>query len=140
MMSGFPTLGRFCIGALIVASSTALGNVPAGRGDDLGRPLSVSTDSDGGARSVRQTTQYNERGQVAWTEDGENHRTAFVYDAAGRQTAVTNALGQVTTTLYESIGVTSRHSSSELTWGFGCGCLCAWQGLYALMLRVVGIM
>ena len=75
-----------------------------GAGECAGRPLSVSTDSDGGARSVRQTTQYNERGQVAWTEDGATNRTAFAYDAAGRQTAVTNALGQVTTTLYDALG------------------------------------
>ncbi len=48
MMSGFPTLGRFCIGALVVASATALGNVPGGRTDvtythdRLGRPVTIT--------------------------------------------------------------------------------------------------
>ena len=92
------------INGLVLTNATATGVVATYAYDDLGRPVEARTDSDGGARSVRQTTQYNERGQVAWTEDGANHRTAFAYDTAGRQSAVTNALGQVTTTLYDALG------------------------------------
>ncbi len=92
------------VNGLVLTNATATGVVATYAYDALGRPVEARTDSDGGARSVRQTTQYNALGQVAWTEDGANHRTAFAYDAAGRQSAVTNALGQVTTTLYDALG------------------------------------
>ena len=104
MISGFPRVGRICIGALVGISVSALGNVPGRQNDALGRQVTASSASDGGARSVGQTLVYNALGQVASVTDAAGNVTAFAYDAAGRQSAVTNALGQVTRTAYDAEG------------------------------------
>jgi RHS repeat-associated protein len=75
--------------------------------DPLERQTNVETRTGSPERSRRVglTTHYNDKGQVAWTEDAASNRTWFAYDPeSGRRIAVTNALGNVTSTHYDMQG------------------------------------
>ena len=92
------------VNGLVLTNATATGVVTVYGYDDLGRQVTASSVSDGGARTVGQTLVYNARGQIASVTDAAGNATAFAYDAAGRQSAVINALGQVTRTAYDAEG------------------------------------
>ncbi|MEI6211847.1 MAG: hypothetical protein WCR06_09505 [bacterium] len=67
--------------------------------DALGRQV-ASQAPDGGIASQG----YNTAGQVAWSTDAATNGTWFGFDNLGRRTAVTNALGQVTSTAFDAKG------------------------------------
>lgn len=72
--------------------------------DALNRRIEARTESAGGARVVSQITHYNDLGQIEAAEDAVGNKTWYTYDSVGRQTAVSNALDQVTITGYDIRG------------------------------------
>ena len=90
MISGFPRVGRICIGALVSLSVAALGNVPGRRSDAQGR-LIRSTQTGQPATLVA----YNELGeQVAQAQDLNGNG---VIDYVGPDRVVSNDVAYVQT-------------------------------------------
>lgn len=56
------------------------------------------------ARGKRNTTVYDNAGQVVASIEPLGFRTSQAYDAAGRQVRVQNALGKISSTMYDSAG------------------------------------
>ena len=88
------------VNGLLESSTSKTGITLGYEYDALGRRTGIVD-----PRTGTSITQYNDRGQVQYSEDAAGNRTTFAYDpATGRRASETNALGNVARYAYNSRG------------------------------------
>ncbi len=94
---------------LLVSRTSKTGVTVSYANDALGRPVSQTQASAGGARTVSSTAHYDFRGWVDSVTDAAGHKTEYLFDeATGRRISVKDALQQTVNTDYDVMGRPTR--------------------------------